>query len=91
MTAPPIRISAGRARAVDGVSGAKLRQLRTTRVRLTQAELAAAVGISRAEVSHLENGKRAPLVHTFDKLCEVLGCSDESELLDDPPAVERVG
>jgi transcriptional regulator with XRE-family HTH domain len=89
MTAPPTRISAGRARAVEGVSGAALRRLRTTRVRLTQAELAQAVGISRAEVSHLENGKRAPLVHTFDKLCEVLGC-DAEELLN-PPPVKRAG
>lgn len=73
--------SAGRARAVDGVDGARIRRLRTTRVRLTQAELASLVGISRAEISHLENGKRAPLVRTFDKLCKALSC-DPSELLD---------
>lgn len=76
------RISAGRARAVDGVSGAQLRRLRTTRARLTQAQLAEKVGISRAEVSHLENGKRAPLVKTFDRLCTVLGCEPD-ELLDE--------
>lgn len=77
----PVQTSAGRARAVEGVSGARLRRLRTTRVRLTQAELAALVGISRAEISHLENGKRAPLVKTFDKLCAALSC-EAKELLE---------
>lgn len=77
------KISAGRARAVGGVSGEKLRFLRTTKVRLTQAQLAAEVGISRAEVSHLENGKRAPLVKTFDRLCTVLGCEPGELLLEE--------
>lgn len=81
MTVAQAATSAGRARAVEGVSGSRLRRLRTTRVRLTQAELAKLVGISRAEISHLENGKRAPLVKTFDRLCRALAC-DPSELLD---------
>jgi putative transcriptional regulator len=41
---------------------------------LTQAELAERVGISRGEISHLERGRRQPLVTTLRRLCEVLKC-----------------
>jgi DNA-binding Xre family transcriptional regulator len=73
-THPPPAVSAGRARAVSEVDGTKIRWLRTTRVQKTQAELAVLVGISRAEISHLENGKRKPLVVTFASLCRSLDC-----------------
>jgi putative transcriptional regulator len=65
---------AGRSRAVPGFDPVRLRNLRCSRAMLTQAELADLVGISRGEISHLERGRRQPLVTTLRRLCEVLEC-----------------
>jgi DNA-binding Xre family transcriptional regulator len=74
-------------------SGEELRRLRTQKVVLTQEELGKAMlaltghGVSRGELSHLENGRRQPLVKTLAALCEVLGC-EPGELMQGPDKEE---
>jgi putative transcriptional regulator len=65
---------AGRSRAVPGFDPERLRFLRMSKAMLTQAQLAELVGISRGEISHLERGRRKPLVTTLRALCEALDC-----------------
>lgn len=69
----PIR----RSRAVAGFDASRLRTLRCNHAMLTQAELAQRTGISRGEISHLERGRRQPLVTTLRALCEALECRPE--------------
>lgn len=42
---------------------------------MTQAELAAAVGVSEATVSNWCKGVKMPRMQKFDAICNVLGCS----------------
>jgi len=64
---------ASRTRAVPGFDADRLRTLRH-RAMLTQAELASHAGISRGAVSHLEKGRRQPMVTTLRGLCLALDC-----------------
>lgn len=73
---------ASRSRAVPGFDSAKLRHLRIAHAMLTQAELARAAGISRGAVSHLEQGRRQPMVTTLRGLCLALNC-DPGDLISD--------
>ncbi len=70
----------GRSRAVPGFDAARLRYLRLSKAMLTQAELAERAGISRGAVSHLEQGRRKPMVTTLRGLCLALHC-DPGDLL----------
>jgi len=70
----------GRSRAVPGFDAARLRYLRCTRAMLTQKELAIRAGISRGAVSHLEQGRRKPMVTTLRGLCLALDC-DPGDLI----------
>jgi transcriptional regulator with XRE-family HTH domain len=72
----------GRSRAVPGFDSAKLRYLRRSRAMLTQKELADLAGISRGAVSHLEQGRRQPMVTTLRALCSALDC-DPGDLISD--------
>ena len=40
---------------------------------MSQRELAAASGVTRATVSHLETGKMRPKIVTVRKICQALG------------------
>lgn len=53
----------------------RIRALRETQG-LTQAELALYVGISRATLIAIEQGKRMPKIVTLTKICRRLGISD---------------
>jgi transcriptional regulator with XRE-family HTH domain len=50
------------------------RSVRTRReaLRLTQADLAAKIGLSRASVANIESGRQAVLLHQFLALAEAL-------------------
>ena len=50
------------------------RRVRTRRedLRLTQAELSAKIGLSRASIANIEGGRQAVLVHQFLALAEAL-------------------
>ena len=67
-----LELPAGRSRAVPGFDPARLRHLRMHRAMLTQKELAQLAGISRGAVSHLEQGRRQPMVTTLRGLCQAL-------------------
>lgn len=56
------------------ITGPKLRAIRALRG-LTQAELAAAAGISPTAIAEFETGKRDIRASTVAKLCEALGVS----------------
>jgi transcriptional regulator with XRE-family HTH domain len=62
--------------------GRNVRRLRTT-AGLTQAELAARMGVDRAYVSGLEQGERNPTVVTLWHLSKALGVKVRA-LLDEP-------
>lgn len=66
-----------RPRSVPGFSSQALRHWRRVKAMLTQAELAEAAGISRGAVSHLEQGRRQPMVTTLRGLCVALDCDPE--------------
>ena len=58
----------------------RLKELREARG-LTQAALAAQVGVRQATISDLENGTtRLDTLHLIDKLCEALAC-DPGQLI----------
>lgn len=59
----------------------KLRAIRSKR-RLTQVQLAEALGVSNGTVAHWERGTSRPKAVVFDRLCEYLRV-DGHELLDD--------
>jgi transcriptional regulator with XRE-family HTH domain len=59
--------------------GGKIRSLRQDRG-LTQADLAVAVGITRASLANIEAGRQRSLVHTLVALAKGLQC-DVCELL----------
>ena len=60
-----------------------MQRMRTVRERLwvTQAELAARAGVTKATVSRLENGLQRPRISTVRKLAAALGVAPE-EIVD---------
>lgn len=61
-----------------------IRKYRTDR-KLTQAELAAVLGVSQAAIAMWENGDRKPDIIMLKKLSDALGCTAD-ELL--APVIE---
>ena len=57
--------------------GERLRKLReeqeTTRRRMTQAELAAMVGLERTSITNIEKGTQKVPLHVLYKICDALG------------------
>lgn len=64
---------------VEGGVGEKGNRVREQRrqARLTQAELAALIGVSRQTVISIERGDYAPSVYLALRLCHVLGVTVE--------------
>lgn len=54
--------------------------------RMTQADLADAVGLERTSITNIEKGNQKIQLHTLYRLCEVLGLS----LADSLPSVSEV-
>ena len=54
--------------------------------RMTQTELAIAVGITQPSISDFESGKKRPTIDTAKKLADALGCTVD-DLLKDAKAV----
>ncbi len=76
------RQKGGRMPTMDTVKiGANLRRLRESRL-LTQAELGAAAGVHRDQVSRIERDEVEPRFSTIRKLAEALGV-DPTELVRD--------
>lgn len=42
---------------------------------MTQAELAARIGVSKSTISDYMRGKKLPRVDKLDKMCEIFGCT----------------
>ena len=55
----------------------RLRELRTERTRLTQAQLADLVGVTRQTINAIEGGDYAPSVYLAMDLARVLACTVE--------------
>lgn len=55
----------------------RLRELRTERTRLTQAQLADLVGVTRQTINAIEGGDYAPSVYLALDLARVLACTVE--------------
>ncbi len=55
----------------------RLRELRTERTRLTQAQLADLVGVTRQTINAIEGGDYAPSVYLAVDLARVLSCTVE--------------
>jgi transcriptional regulator with XRE-family HTH domain len=69
-----------RAKALDATTiGGRLRAARHL-ARLTQAEAAEAVGITRAQLTNIELGNSEASLETFRRLCECLGTSADGLL-----------
>ncbi len=51
--------------------------------RMTQAELAIAVGVTQPSISDYESGKKRPTIDTAKKLARALGCTVD-DLLSNP-------
>lgn len=62
-----------------------LRRIRC-RAGMTQAQLAAAVGVKQASVAFWENGATTPLESSITAICAALNCTAD-ELLGIPPPV----
>ena len=56
------------------------------RKRMTQTELAIAVGVTQPSISDYESGKKRPTIDTAKKLADALGCTVD-DLLKDAKAV----
>ena len=54
--------------------GEKIREFRE-RARLSQRELAQALGVDPSAVSLWETGKNEPTVHNLRRLADILGCN----------------
>lgn len=54
--------------------------------RMTQTELAIAVGVTQPSISDYESGKKRPTIDTAKKLADALGCTVD-DLLKDAKAV----
>ena len=54
---------------------------------MTQDDLAAATGISKANISRLENGKQEPRPSTVRRLAAALGVAPEDLVADDDETV----
>jgi len=61
---------------------------RRRKLDLTQAELAAKVGMSRASVANIESGRQNVLLHHVYSLASALELSKVSDLLPTPPNSE---
>ena len=51
-------------------------------LKMTQAQLGSICGVSAQEISHFENGRRAPELEMFIKLCNALDTSPNALLWD---------
>ena len=56
------------------------------RKRMTQTELAIAVGVTQPSISDYDSGKKRPTIDTAKKLADALGCTVD-DLLKDAKAV----
>lgn len=56
-----------------------LRAIRAAR-HLSQAALAAKLGVSSPQINHWESGRNSPTLSTVTKLCEALDCKPEDLL-----------
>lgn len=54
-------------------------------LKLTQAKLAARIGISRASIANIESGRQNVLLHQVYRLAEALQFSKVADLLPPPP------
>lgn len=59
---------------------------RRSALTLTQAQLAARIGVSRASIANIERGQQNLSLHQVYRLTEALGLSDVTDLL---PRMER--
>ncbi|MDP6112551.1 MAG: helix-turn-helix domain-containing protein [Planctomycetota bacterium] len=69
--------------------GDKVRQLRKAR-RLTQSDLAKALSLSQRAISELESGKTQPKQDAIRRIAEILECSFEDLMTEDPVALPSV-
>ncbi len=70
--------------------GAKLRHLRLTH-ELKQTDVAAHLGIGQAHLSHLEAGRKAPLLNLIRRVAVLFGVSTDYLLRDDVSVAEETG
>lgn len=64
--------------AIDRTKMRRLRQLKG----MNQPDLAAAVGVTRSYIGHIESGRRPTMSpRVFASLCDALGVEDREELM----------
>ena len=68
------RVSAANVEPVYSVIGNRIRVYRETR-QMSQDELGATAGLTRAAVANMENGKQRIMIHVLLRFCEVLNVS----------------
>lgn len=76
--------------SLDAALGDRLK-LRRIKANFNQAELASRVGLSRASISNIENGRQPVTIQTLWRIAQALGLTlrdlvpDDSEILPPPP------
>ena len=61
-------------RAISKKLGKNLKKIRTAK-KMSQGDISRALGVHRAYISGIENGKRNPTLATIEKLANALGVS----------------